>query len=299
MEQEKIKPKERRENLNEFVIRQKRISEAATVIAETLARWSEQSMYISPKWTQEISKAVTTMEQAAQAFEDAVHGIADVRVAQNLQENAISSIDIVTLQILRIALMGQKSGGLKGGLESLLQALSQMTADQMSLGQGMGSIPIPMPGGLSAEQMSQLGRLMSMQSQLRSQLEQLMQDINSGKYGEMPGMTGSMQGALEEMKQIEKDLSELDVTRETIERQERTIDRLLDAQRSIRQKEYSEKREREIGKDYPERSRIVLDKNLGDSKKQLREELLRAMREGYPKEYEQLIKSYFESILQE
>lgn len=299
MEQEKIKPNEKRENLSEFVLRQKRLSEAATVVAETLARWSEQSLYVSPKWTQEIAKSVTSMERAAQALEDAVHSNTDVRFAQNLQEDAMYSLDIVTLQILRLAFMAQKSDGMKGGLQSLLQALSQMTADQMSLGQGMSGIPIPMPGGLTSEQMSQLGRLMSMQSQLRSQLEQLMQEVNSGKYGEMPGMTGSMQGALEEMKQIEKDLSELNVTRETIERQERTIDRLLDAQRSIRQKEYSEKREREIGKDYPERPRIILDKDLGETKKQLREELLRAMREGYPKEYEQMIKSYFESLIQE
>jgi hypothetical protein len=42
-----------------------------------------------------------------------------------------------------------------------------------------------------------------------------------------------------------------------------------------------------------------LDKNLGETKKLLREELLRALREGYPKEYEDMIKNYFESIIQE
>jgi hypothetical protein len=299
IEQEKIKPAQSRENLKELVTRQQRISEATSLVAETLAKWSEQSLYISPKWTQEITRAVMSMENAARLLEEAVHMNIDVKAIHNIQKDAIYSVDIVTLQILRQILLGQKSGGMKGGMESLLQALSQMTADQMSLGQGMGSIPIPMPGGLSAEQMAQLGRLMSMQGQLRAQLEQLMQEINSGEYGEMPGMTGSMQGALEEMQQIEKDLSELNVTRQTIERQEKVIDRLLDAQRSIRQKEYSEKREREIGKDYPDRPLIILDRNLGETNKQLREELLRSMREGYPKEYEEMIKNYFESLMQE
>lgn len=300
IEQEKIKPQQRREKLSEFVVRQKKISEATTVVAETLAKWSEQSLFISPKWTQEISRAVTIMENTARLLEDAVHSNIDLRSLENMQKDAMYSLNIVTLQILRQVLLGQKSGGMKGGMESLLQALSQMTADQMSLGQGMSGIPIPMPGGgLTADQMSQLGRLMSMQSQLRGQLEQLLQDINSGQYGEMPGMTGSMQGALEEMQKIEKDLSELNVSRQTIERQERVIDRLLDAQRSIRQKEYSEKREREIGKDYPDRPSIILERNLGETNKQLREELLRALRDGFPKEYEQMIKSYFESLIQE
>jgi len=123
--------------------------------------------------------------------------------------------------------------------------------------------------------------------------------MNLGKYGQLPGMTGSMEGAAEEMKQIEKDLTEQMVNRQTIERQEQVINRLLDAQRSIRQKEYTEKREREIGKEYPNRPRIILDKNLGETKKQLREELLRALREGYPKEYEFMIKKYFEELIKE
>jgi hypothetical protein len=147
--------------------------------------------------------------------------------------------------------------------------------------------------------MSELGRLMSQQGQLREALQKLLQEISSGKYGEMPGMTGSMQGALEDMKQIEKNISEQMVNRQTIERQEQAINHLLDAQRSIRQKEFTEKRESEVGKDYQIRPNIILDKNLGETKKLLREELLRALREGYPKEYEDMIKNYFESIIQE
>lgn len=301
VEQEKISPNnENKQALSQFVIRQKKMSDATTLIAETLAAWSEKSLYVSPNWTKEIVKAVSAMDQAAQVLEDATHTSIDLSGVQAIQDDAMYQVNMVALQILYLALQGQKAGGMASGLESLLQALSQMTADQMSLGQEMGGmIPIPMPGGLSPEQMSQLGRLLSMQSQLRSQLEQLMQEMNLGKYGQLPGMTGSMEGAAEEMKQIEKDLTEQMVNRQTIERQEQVINRLLDAQRSIRQKEYTEKREREIGKEYPNRPRIILDKNLGETKKQLREELLRALREGYPKEYEFMIKKYFEELIKE
>jgi hypothetical protein len=299
-EQEIIKTHDDKQHLSDLVIRQKRLSEATTVVAESLSALSERSLLVSPNWTKEIVKSKSTMDSTSQLLEDAVYKIAIIQQAQQLQEQAIFKLDVVTLQILLLVLQGQKSGGMPSGMESLLQALCQLTADQMTLGQQMGGmIPMPIPGGLSPDQMSQLARLMSLQSQLRTQLEQLMKEIQSGQYGEVPGMTGSMQGALEEMKQIEKDLAEQIVNRQTIERQEQVINRLLDAQRSIRQKEYSEKREREIGKDYPDRPRIMLDKNLGETKKLLREELLRALREGYPKEYEDMIKHYFESIIQE
>jgi len=299
-EQEKIKPINNSTDLKELVLRQARISEAATLIAESVAVLSNKSLMVSPEWTKDIIKSVSLMDSASQVLEDAVHNNADVHIAQQLQEQAIVQIDIVTLRILLLTYQNQKSGGMAGGMESLLQALSQMTADQMMLGQQMGGmIPLPMPGGLSAAQMNELGRLMSQQGQLREALQKLLQEIGSGKYGEMPGMTGSMQGALEDMKQIEKDISEQLVNRQTIERQEQTINHLLDAQRSIRQKEFTEKRESEVGKDYQIRPNIILDKNLGETKKLLREELLRALREGYPKEYEDMIKNYFESIIQE
>ena len=177
VEQEKISPNnENKQALSQFVIRQKKMSDATTLIAETLAAWSEKSLYVSPNWTKEIVKAVSAMDQAAQLLEDASHSNIDLTSVRAIQDDAMYQVNMVALQILYLALQGQKAGGMAGGLESLLQALSQMTADQMSLGQEMGGmIPIPMPGGLSPEQMSQLGRLLSMQSQLRSQLEQLMQ----------------------------------------------------------------------------------------------------------------------------
>ncbi len=283
-----------------LVLTQMRLVEATRVLAESVASLAEKSILIPLHWTKDLVKTFTLMEQAATLIEDALHNNARITQAQNLQKDAIGQMDKLTLQILQFLARGQMQGGFGGGLESLLQALSQLTAEQMMLGQQMGGIlPLPMPGGLSQEQLSQLQRLASMQSQLRSALEQLLQDINAGKYGEMPGLTGSVEGALEEMTNIEKDLSELNITRQTIERQEKVINRMLDAQRSIRQKEYSEKREREIGKDYPVPLSPVLDKNFGETKKQLREELLRALREGYPQEYEAMIKNYFEAIIQE
>ena len=76
--------------------------------------------------------------------------------------------------------------------------------------------------------------------------------------------------------------------------------RLLDAQRSIREKGFTKKRERTVGKEYPHLpSPPPLPQNLGEKRKKLRELLLQALKEGYPKEYESLIKAYFERLMEE
>ncbi|MCX7785042.1 MAG: hypothetical protein N2201_02260 [candidate division WOR-3 bacterium] len=299
-EQEQIINQSNQALSRNLVLTQMRLVEATRVLAESIASLSEKSILIPIHWVKDLVKTFTLMERASTIIEDALHNNAQITQAQVLQKEAISQIDKTTLQILQFLSKGQMPNNFGAGLESLLQALSQLTAEQMMLGQQMGGmIPLPISGGLSQEQLSQLQRLLSMQSQLRSALEQLLQDINTGKYGELPGLSGSVEGAIEEMKNIEKDLSELNISRKTIERQEKIINRMLDAQRSIRQKEYSEKREREIGKDYSIPPSPILDKNLGETKKRLREELLRALQEGYPKEYETMIKNYFETIIQE
>ncbi|MCX7757853.1 MAG: hypothetical protein N2166_06055, partial [candidate division WOR-3 bacterium] len=283
------------------VSQQKRLSEVTNVIAETLARYSGQFLIVSPKWIQTLSKAITNMDNAAKLLEEAVHSNTDAAIRQ-LQTDAIHYLNLVTFQILnQIQFLKNNSPGAKGQLEALLETLSQLTADQMSISQGMGGvpIPIPVPGGLTSEQLAQLQRLMSLQSELRSRLSQLLEEINMGNYGELPGMTGSIEGALEEVRKIEEDFQKLNISRKTIERQEKVIEHLLDAQRSIRQKFSDEKRERVVGKEHFIREIIKLDKNLGENKKQLREEIIRSFRANYPREYEQIIKNYFETLLKD
>ena len=84
--------------------------------------------------------------------------------------------------------------------------------------------------------------------------------------------------------------------RRVIERQERILSRLLDAQKSIREKEYSRKREAEremvrIVKSPPE-----LRWELLQQEDRLRRELMKALEEGYSQEYREYIKSYFDIL---
>lgn len=279
------------QNLSELAGAQKRLEEASRTIAESLAALSKKSIKIPPNLAEDIIRSLLDMEQSANNLQNK-----NLPNARRMMVQARTGLDAATEKILQTLAQAQQGGGFGGGMEGLLEQLSQLTADQMMLNQEMGGlpIPIPMPGGLSPQQLALVERILSKQRSIRQALEELKQGL-----GTEPGLTSSLDGVIEEMKQIERDLSEMVVTRELIERQEKTLNRLLDVQRSVRRREFKEKREREIGKDYPTPSNPTLPADLGERKKLLREKLLQALREDYPKDYERLIKLYFESLLNE
>ena len=72
--------------------------------------------------------------------------------------------------------------------------------------------------------------------------------------------------------------------------------RLLDAQRSLKKQDYNRKRKSKTGKDFVRNSPMPLPYDRDKRNNSLREDLLRAMKEGYPSEYENLIKAYFRAL---
>uniref|UniRef100_A0A7C6AAP5 GAT domain-containing protein n=1 Tax=candidate division WOR-3 bacterium TaxID=2052148 RepID=A0A7C6AAP5_UNCW3 len=274
-----------------FASEEKRLAEAGRALAESLEVLSRKSIKIPPNLNEDIIRALNHMETAADNLQN--NNPFD---AKKMMQQARSGLDAATQKILTTIAQAQQSGGFGGGMESLLQQLSQLTAEQMMLNQEMQGIPIPipMPGGLTPQQLAQIERILSKQRAIRQTLEEMRQSL-----GVEPGLMSSLDGVIEEMKQVERDLSELVVTRELIQRQEKILNRLLDVQRSVRRREFKEKRESEVGKDYPIPPSPILPADLGERKKLLREQLFKALREGYPKDYERLIKRYFESLLNE
>jgi len=209
---------------------------------------------------------------------------------------ARQSLNQAVQLLLNAAGRMQQGEGLAGGLKNLLEQLSQMTSEQLAINVGTSGLPIPIPGGgLSSAQLQQLMSLLARQQALRQQLEELLESLG----GERPGLTGTLEQLIEEMKGVEKALSELQIDRKLIERQEGIAHRLLDVQRSIRQQGFKEERQSETAKDYLLEAPSGLPQDFGERNRRLREELMRALKHGYPLEYERLIRAYFEKLLGE
>ena len=266
------------------------LHDATRIAAESLASLSSRSMSIAPELGQELAKAMNAMEQAAQAMADNRGGVAQPGMAQ-----ARSSLNQTVQSLLEAMAASQQGGGMSGGMEGLMQQLSQMTGEQMGINAGMSGFPIPMPGGMSPGQMAALSRILGKQRALREQLEQMLQSMGGTK----PGLSSSLEGLLDEMKAVEKDLSSMNVTRELVQRQESILSHLLDTQRSIRQQGFKEDRQSESGKEFDLMERPRLPDDRGERNRLLREELMRALKQGYPAEYEQMIRDYFQRLLGE
>ena len=98
------------------------------------------------------------------------------------------------------------------------------------------------------------------------------------------------------MDEVIKDMLADNINRKTIERQRQILSRMLDAQKSVREREYSKKRKAEQAKNY-----LAVDpKELKDSQdlrlKKLQEALNKALSEGYHSEYQELINAYFKEL---
>jgi len=270
---------------------QEAVKQGTEVIAESLFSLSKRSLMVSPMITNKALSALSEMEAAKEELEQGRPSL-----AQKSSAKAREALDQATTSILH-SLNQACSGGGGGSLEDFLEALSKLSLAQMNLNQLTGMVlPIPMPrGGLTPRQLSQIKRILSKQSELRRELEEL-----ASSYSERPGLTSSIEGVAQEMRKIEEDLKKLQISRKIIKRQEKVLTRLLDAQRSIREKGFSKKRERIVGKEYPNLpSPSPLPKDFGERKRALRELLLKALREGYPPEYEALIKAYFNKLMEE
>jgi hypothetical protein len=277
-------------DLSEHAGQEMGLHDAARIVAESLASLASRSMSVEPGLGQELAKAKNAMEQAAQAMVENRAGAAQPGMAQARQ-----SLNQTVQALLEAMAASQQGGGMSGGMESMIQQLSQMTGEQMGINAGMSGFPIPMPGGLSPGQMAALSRILGKQRALREQLEQMLQSMGGTK----PGLSSSLEGLLDEMKAVEKDLSEMNVTRELIQRQESILSHLLDTQRSIRQQGFKEERQSETGKEFELKGRPRLPEDKGERNRLLREELMRALKQGYPAEYEQMIRDYFQRLLNE
>ena len=172
------------------------------------------------------------------------------------------------------------------GMAGLLQRLQQMSAQQ----QGINGET----RGLTPEQAAAMARLAAEQGAVRKSLEQLAREATSG--GQASRLLGDLKRIAEEMREVQTDLARGDVTPETVEKQERILSRLLDSQRSARERDYEERRRAETGTNVNRQSPGPIDVTTREGRSRLRRDLLRALEEGYARDYEEVIRKYFEAL---
>ncbi len=146
-------------------------------------------------------------------------------------------------------------------------------------------------GQYTMEQQAGLARLAAEQEALKKGLEQLNREL-----GNRSQILGSLEDIAKEMEKVVSDLEKLNVDRNTIERQKKILSRLLDSEKSLVKRDYSEKRKAEIGEEIIRKSPFQLPLDIGALNQKEKERDQRLSTETYPREYEEAIKEYFKAL---
>jgi hypothetical protein len=110
--------------------------------------------------------------------------------------------------------------------------------------------------------------------------------------------SGRLDRTLEEMKKVIKDFQDENINRQTIARQQRILSRMLDLQHSLRKRDYSNNRISVTGRDVIRTSPEAVNLEASKIGQRIQQDILRLPEEGYTKQFQKLIRAYYELLFE-
>ena len=266
-------------------LEQARVISGTTRLAERLLEASQKTFFLTPQTGAAVGEALRKMEDAAGLFQNGNIP----QAARNAQE-AMGALNAAALMV-REALAGLAESASAVGFEEMLQKMQELAQQQGDLNAQTESLfgQQQKPGGMN------LGQMAARQQAIRQALDALRQQLEAQRQQ----VLGDLGNIASEMEETAGDFRRQQITPQTLDRQRRILSRLMDAQRSVRQRGWSKAREARRGRDVAYRGPGSLPADLGEADNPLRRRLREALREGYAIEYQDLIRRYFEALMQD
>jgi hypothetical protein len=266
--------------LRENAQQQQRVSQDLQNVIAYLLDLSKKSFAVTPDMGRAIGEASAHMTNALRDLELRSGGSASQE-----QDRAKASLNNAAVQTQN-ALQAMMQGG-QGGAGSLMQQLQRMAQQQMSINMETQK--------MNGEQRAQeAARLAQEQAAVQKSLEQLNAEAKQSSDGQR--MLGDLGKISDEMKEVVRALEQNSVDRETIRKQDRILSRMLDASKSMHERDYEQRRKSESGTPTAGKQPADIDPELLNEKQRFREDLINALQQGYSRDYQELIKKYFELL---
>jgi len=247
-----------------------------------LVELSNKTFYIKPEINKAFGRARLSIIKSISNFEQK-----KINPAINFQKNTLTDINLATFLLID-ALNEMQNSNSPSGFQQFMEALGDLSQQQQGLNQK--TMQLNQLGLMS--QQGLLNELQSRQEKLKEQLGDLLSD-NPGQQN------GGMNKVSEDMEEVIQDFKNKNITKKTIERQQKILSRMLDNQKSLIQKDYSNKRTSKIGEEIIYNGPDGLPIKLGDKNLLLMNAMEAAMKEGYSNEYNKLIRNYFMNLQKE
>lgn len=277
---------------------QSKLQDQLSKMAAELMQLAQKSQSVTPEMVKEMSNAMQGMQKASEQLSER-----NPQMASQSQAQAMNSLNkaSIKMQDALNKLQGEGDGSCdnpggngepKPGSGGFMQQLQNMAGMQQQINQGM-----PKPGSdgsLSPQQQQQLGRLAAQQGKAQQAMQELakQQQDPTGKKKAL----GDLQQIADEMQEVVSAMQNGMITPETKRRQDKILSRLLDANQSINERDFEMKREARSGQDILGKSPPPLDLSTPESQQRAMQDVLRSLGKGYTKDYEIMIRQYFDRL---
>jgi len=261
-------------------------------VANAMSELSKKTFAIGPELGREIGNAMKNMGEAMDQME-----LRNPGGSSGNQREAMGSMNRAAMS-MQGALRGMMEAQGEMGMAGLMGRLGQMAGQQQGINAGTQQArgQSGEQSGMTAAQMAAYGRLAGEQGRLGKSLQELAQEAkNSGDFSKI---LGDLDRIAQEMMEVQTSLSQGDVNPETTQKQERILSRLLESQKSLRERDYEKRRTAGTGKNVERPSPAAISLETQEGKNRLREELFQVREGKYARDYEELIRKYFEQLEQ-
>jgi len=273
------------QQVNEITRKQAELMDNLKKLIDRMIELSNKSFAVTPEMGRAVGKAMINMNQSIESLLNR-----NLSTSTQSQKEAMGNLNEAA-DLIQNMLQNMMQGGQGGGMMSFMQRLQQMAQQQMNLNnltQMLGQ------GKLSMEQLSQLQRLAAEQEMMRKSLEELNREMKEA--GQSSRLLGDLEDVAKKMEEVVRELKQNNISDDLIQKQERILTRLLDATRSMNERDYEKRRESRTGEQITGKPPADLKFNEDDLMSRIRQDLLKALEEGYAKDYEILIRKYFEAL---
>ncbi len=277
--------------LDDMAKKENDLSNNLNNIMQQMSELSQKTFAISPEMGKALGDAKKQMDNSVQAMKNR-NGL----LASNQQEEAMKSLN-ESAMMMKNSMESMMQGGGQGGMMSLMQQLQGLSGQQMNLNNLTQMLQKMQQGGMSPQQQLEMQRLSQQQQLIQKSLEQLNQEAKvSGQSTKLPA---DLDNILKRMQEVITDMQGEKLDDNLIQKQENILSKLLDAQRSLNERDYEKERESRTGENVTRNFPSDLNFNSTNSLNKIRDELNKAVKEGYSRDYEDLIRNYYEILQNE
>jgi hypothetical protein len=272
----------------ELAVRQQELFEDVRQAGDSLMAVARKTPVIGRAQLRRVGEALDVIERTRDAFAGGQRTLGETLLGESMR-----SVNAATLAMLEAAMQMSQSN-CSMSCPNPFNRLQTLSGQQQCLNrdtqQMMGACQTPR---LTAGQQDAMMRLAARQEMIRQGLQEIQGDLE-GTTGQMLGDAGRM---IEEMEELVKELRGRQADPRIIERQERILSRLLNAQRSLRKQDETEERRSRTGEDPGQRTSPGYVDEGRSPAETLRRAMVRGSQDPVPGEYRRLVEAYLRSLV--